>query len=340
MAAPASAPAPDTAPDDADRAAQTEGELVLVQPPFGNMSWMSQGFMQQISQDVCQLAHTSPEWSMPPQRVRLVYARCKFYNSPGGCQDPFCRFLHDEEMPPAPVFFDGTEQHLERDIRLPPMYMPPMYMPPMHDQSMYEQPQLSHGPMPEQMVEEVTDARIYFKNCPAFEAEQRIREITEPFGEVTLVHVMDSKLHNGRVSGFIHMTSREAAENAVEKLNNTALGRRGAKLFAKLNSCKTVMKPVDLGRIGYLPTLVEEEEEGEEEASPSPVSVMATPHGSPSSGFGLDDKPAWLQGALGALEAGRGGGAAVRSGREGGSTGGGRRGACRRDGSGAGGGVC
>lgn len=356
----------------------SDGQLVFCHPPHGDCSWMSTGWLQPI-QDV-NVCPEVPMYAAPVTSVKLFNMKCKYYNTEGGCKNPWCQFLHDEE-PSDTVYMNGDEALPSREVSVTTTYPvvpspqkmyeepaapfddaaaalqaaplaevgtsadsdfinPALDRPGAHDLPSHDMeprsettaassavldpaaaefvplarslpPQVVvdpwvpvhetqvHDPlqMPEPAEEEevaVTDARIYFKNCPAFEAEQRIREVVEPFGTIVLIDVMDSKLHNRRVSGFIHMDSQEAAQAAVYELNNTVLGRR-AQLFAKLQSCKTVMKVVPvvshpthkLFEKGPMPSLVEENEENE--PSPSPVSIIATPDGSPSSHFGLDN---------------------------------------------------
>ena len=361
----------------------SDGHLVFCHPPHGDCSWMSTGWLQPIQDtNVCPEV---PMYAAPVTSVKLFNMKCKYYKTEGGCKNPWCQFLHDEE-PSDTVYMNGNETLPSRDVSVSvdpgvsspqkmyeepaapfndaaaalqaaplaqvgtsadsalsspaldrPHDLPSHEMEPRSEATAASSPSavsavldpaaaefvpLAWSPpyvvvdpwtpahqaqvddplqwMPEPAEEEevaVTDARIYFKNCPAFEAEQRIREVVEPFGTIVLIDVMDSKLHNRRVSGFIHMDSREAAQAAVDKLNNTVLGRR-AQLFAKLQSCKTVMKVVPvvshpthkLFEKGPMPSLVEENEE--DEPSSSPVSIIATPDESPSSHFGLDNNDA------------------------------------------------
>jgi hypothetical protein len=141
---------------------------------------------------------------------------------------------------------------------------------------------------------EIVDARVFFGNCPAANAAERIRELVEPLGEITKLDIIPSNLHNRRVSGFIHMTSLEAAEAAIEKLNDAVVGRR-AKLYANLKSCRTILRPApvevdDTLCVGSLPTLIEiDDEDGASFGDgDSPVSVIASSVASSPPEFGLN----------------------------------------------------
>lgn len=252
--------------------------------PLGYHSWMSTGFLQPICPNVNVTMNERATYAPPvdgayvPMRVGLINAKCRYYDTPGGCQNPFCRFLHEETPYESPVFHDGSETLTQRSItaeKVAAMYELPKWAPPMM---------------------EVVDARVFFGNCPATNAEERIRELVEPFGEITKLDIIPSNLHNRRVSGFIHMTSLEAAEAAIEKLNDTVLGRR-AKLYANLKSCRTILRPApveveadDTLCVGSLPTLIEIDDEDAASFGDgdSPVSVMASSVASSPPEFGLD----------------------------------------------------
>ena len=142
-----------------------------------------------------------------------------------------------------------------------------MYAPPPASQAV---PMVDKGAADAQtaaLLVDGVDVRIFFGNCPCYDADARIRAVVEPIGTVDRLDIMPSTLHNRRVSGFIHMSSIEAAEAAVEKLNGIKLGRRGAKLYANIKSCETVLRPAPVEReqhnglgLGSLPPLIETDE--------------------------------------------------------------------------------
>ena len=121
----------------------------------------------------------------------------------------------------------------------------------------------------------------------------------EPLGEIVLIDIQPTKLHNRRCSGFIHMTNLAAAEAVVEKINATVIGR--ANLYANIKSHKTFYKPLPdwdpslmytepvpdaaqgVGgdatgaelQVGLLPPLLEVDEEAVDASEVSPVAVVA-----------------------------------------------------------------
>ena len=258
-------------------------DFIYCHPPFAN-SWMATGYMQEIrtipaTTSTCQMYN-----GVPPVRAGPINAPCRYFGSEGGCQDPHCRFLHDEPFQNV-VFYDGNETFMRRCQPVATQM----------DASPPEAPPDASKQADATGLVEAIDVRIFFGNCPAFDVDARIRAVVEPIGQVDRLDIMPSTLHNRRVSGFIHMSSLEAAEAAVDKLNATKLGRRGAKVYAKIKSCDTVLRPApvedDLGlSLGSLPPLIEVDEDAASFGdSESPLTVMANGiDGAAPSTFALD----------------------------------------------------
>ena len=78
----------------------------------------------------------------------------------------------------------------------------------------------------------VEDVRVFFGNVPQSEPEARVRALVEPLGEIVLIDIQPTKLHNRRCSGFIHMTSLAAAEavRALQAIVRVRQARRQRKL--------------------------------------------------------------------------------------------------------------
>ena len=261
-------------------------DFIYCHSPF-DKSWMATGYMQQIcptpTPSTCQMY-----LGVPPVRVSLINARCRYFATESGCQNPYCRFLHDEPFQDA-VFCDSTETFMERCQSVTRVQPTTAFHGPSAAGFGLTRPRLQPWSVAIQAVKEAdatalveaVDVRIFFGNCPAYDADARIRDVVEPIGQVDRLDIIPSTLHNRRVSGFIHMSSLEAAEAAVDKLNATKLGRRGAKVYAKIKSCETVLRPApdedDLGlRLSLLPPLIEVDEDvsfGDSESSLTVVAV-------------------------------------------------------------------
>ncbi len=71
------------------------------------------------------------------------------------------------------------------------------------------------------------NCRLYVGNLNYSTTEQELRDIFSEVGPVTSVSlVMDRETGRPRGFGFVEMETEEAANAAVEKLNNTELGSR------------------------------------------------------------------------------------------------------------------
>jgi len=192
--------------------------LVCITPPFG-VTLSSQGARHVQKVDVRNPCRK------PPQPRRIVYnTLCKYYGQPGGCQRPYCRFRHDE--PPLPTVFHYTSEHAGEPISPRGFYVPIRTVPHVKTE----------------------DARIYFGNMPPRHAEEIIRAIVEVHGKIELVDIRPSRLKNGRCSGFVHMTSIEAAKAAIVDINHTIIG--DVQLYANLKSRGVRYKPLP----GWNPT--------------------------------------------------------------------------------------
>ncbi len=68
---------------------------------------------------------------------------------------------------------------------------------------------------------------IYVGNLPHAAADEDLRQLFEPFGEVTSVAIIKDKFSGeSRGFGFVEMPSREAAQKAIGDLNGTELKGR------------------------------------------------------------------------------------------------------------------
>ena len=214
------------------------------------------------------------------RQANLFNTKCFYFNQPGGCKRDDCRFLHDEE-PDDVVFYDKPAPDAGPDYYASWVPCGGYYL-----------------PMSEPPIVKVEDVRVFFGNVPQSEPEARVRELVEPLGEIVLIDIQPTKLHNRRCSGFIHMTSLAAAEAAVEKINATVIGR--ANLYANIKSHKTFYKPLpnwdpsfmytepfpDAAQgvdgdatgaelqVGLLPPLLEVDEEALDASEASPVSIV------------------------------------------------------------------
>ena len=272
-----------------DDAHDAKTNLCICAPPFGSSGANKQLVQQQgidVEQQPWQQELCPPcdrPAGTPVRPANLFNTKCFYFNQPGGCKRDDCRFLHDEE-PDDVVFYDKPAP----DDAGPDYYA--SWVP--------------YGgyylPMSEPQMVKVDDVRVFFGNVPQSEPEARVRELVEPLGEIVLIDIQPTKLHNRRCSGFIHMTSLAAAEAAVEKINATVVGR--AKLYANIKSHKTFYKPdpdwnpslmytepppvpdAALGvngdtaegelQLGLLPPLLEVDEEALDASEISPVSTI------------------------------------------------------------------
>ena len=89
------------------------------------------------------------------------------------------------------------------------------------------------------MIGEV-DARIYVRNVPTEYNEDFLRGIVTQYGSATKVDLLQSRLINGRRSGFIHMTSHRSAMQAIEAIRRTRLPNSDEHLEAKLQNLQPV----------------------------------------------------------------------------------------------------
>ena len=273
----------------------TKTNLCICSPPFGSSGpvtqMVQQNDVQQPQELVCSPCQRTA--GAPVRPASLFNTKCFYYTQPGGCQRDDCRFLHDEE-PQNVVFYDAAT---------PNPWTPPEVCP--YDATPWTPVGGFFLPIGAPPTVKVEDVRVFFGNVPQSEPATRIRQLVEPLGEVLLVDIQPTKLHNRRCSGFIHMTSLAAAEAAVEKINSTVIGR--ANLYANIKSHKVFYKPLpgwdpslmyidppEAGadtstvaelQIGVLPPLLEVEEE-EYAAKVSPVCVV-TADISAVSEFGL-----------------------------------------------------
>lgn len=68
---------------------------------------------------------------------------------------------------------------------------------------------------------------IYVGNLPFNTTENDLREIFEPFGEITSCNIIKDKFSGqSKGFGFVEMADRGAAENAINGLNGKDFGGR------------------------------------------------------------------------------------------------------------------
>eukprot|EP00966_Prymnesium_polylepis_P154862 3575955-Prymnesium_polylepis.1 len=194
-----------------DGASISKTNLCICAPPYTPTGAAKQPVQQHI--DVEQQQPWQQQMCPPCDRpagapvrpANLRNTKCLYFNQPGGCKwGDSCLFLHNEEPDENVVFYEAP--WTAPDIDYYASWVP---------DGVYYQP--ISGP-PSVKVE---DVRVFFGNVPQSEFEARIRELVEPLGEIVLIDIQPTKLHNRRCSGFIHMTSLAAAEAAVEKINAT-----------------------------------------------------------------------------------------------------------------------
>jgi RNA recognition motif-containing protein len=72
---------------------------------------------------------------------------------------------------------------------------------------------------------------IFVGNLPLNVAEDEVRRLFEPFGQVNQVRIMiDSHTDKSRGFGFVEMANAEDGERAIAALNGTLLGDRALKV--------------------------------------------------------------------------------------------------------------
>ena len=72
---------------------------------------------------------------------------------------------------------------------------------------------------------------IFVGNLPLNVAEDEVRRLFEPFGQVNQVRIMiDSHTDKSRGFGFVEMANAEDGEKAIAALNGTLLGDRALKV--------------------------------------------------------------------------------------------------------------
>ena len=69
--------------------------------------------------------------------------------------------------------------------------------------------------------------RIYVGNLPFSATDQEVRDLFEPYGEVSSIHlVTDRETGRPRGFGFVEMANADEADEAIGKLNQTQMGGR------------------------------------------------------------------------------------------------------------------
>ena len=177
-----------------------KGQLCINSPPYG----------------VTLSTRDSSQQPDVGKRRNLHNTKCLYYSRPGGCTNPYCRFLHDEE--PTPVVFCGMADEPQEHC-----YMSGYYI-----------EVLTHPHI------KVEDARIFFGNLPPPYGEDFIRSIVEPHGEIKYIDIWGTTLINRHRSGFVHMKSVEAAKSAIIDINHTLVG--DAQLYANMKSSDVYWK--------------------------------------------------------------------------------------------------
>ena len=72
---------------------------------------------------------------------------------------------------------------------------------------------------------------IYVGNLPYSVADKELREMFEPFGEISSASViMDRFSGESKGFGFVEMPSQEEATKAIEQLNETAVEGRNLRV--------------------------------------------------------------------------------------------------------------
>ncbi len=74
---------------------------------------------------------------------------------------------------------------------------------------------------------QIMNTKMYVGNLPFSITEEELRELFEPFGEVSeAALVMDRETGRPRGFAFVSMATREAMESAIEGLNGQEVGGR------------------------------------------------------------------------------------------------------------------
>ena len=69
--------------------------------------------------------------------------------------------------------------------------------------------------------------RIYVGNLPFSATDQEVRDLFEPYGAVSSIHlVTDRETGRPRGFGFVEMADEGEADEAISKLNQTQMGGR------------------------------------------------------------------------------------------------------------------
>ena len=143
-------------------------------------------------------------WQRPDSRgrVRLTNTVCNNWVCMGTCNHgDHCIFLHEEK--PLPFSEDAfmMRPDVATDEPVPKNRTDPV----------------SKGP--------VKDVRIYVSNMPSFQIaphmtnEEWLREFAEQYGDVQVVDLVKSRVADGSVFGFVHMSSEAQADLLIKHFN-------------------------------------------------------------------------------------------------------------------------
>lgn len=157
--------------------------------------------------------------------VELINQRCAYY--PECTRGDHCWFLHEEE----PIAFATYEE-----MKAAPPQKRTFTVSKTVRKKVVEKVELTVAKEETLEVDDAADVRVYVSNVPGKTTPLELRRLVGmPVEDVKLLR---SSMANGRKAGFVHMTSKRAAEQAVALLNRTTLSdaHGEAHILAKIQA--------------------------------------------------------------------------------------------------------